>query len=169
MLALILGLTFIEKDFNLSAEGTLEPTVRRQVFAAIDGEVVKVHVRRNTAVEKGQLLVELRNPEIDIQLEELQGQYNSTLAEKAKVTGQLFGNLEPADKLALSGQLSELETKLISLSKKLELQRIRREQLSIKSPIDGVVTTWDVEETLRSRPIMTGQVLMEPARPKRWK
>lgn len=163
ILAVVLGLTFIDKDFNLSAEGTLEPTVRRQVFAAIDGEVVKVLVQRNSEVKKGQLLVELRNPEIDIQLEELQGQLNSTLAEKAKVTGQLFGQLEPAERIALTGQLSELETKLISLGKKLELQKKRQEQLFITAPIDGVVTTWDVEETLRSRPIMTGQVLMEVA------
>ena len=163
ILAVILGLTLIEKDFNLSAEGTLEPTVRRKVFAAVDGEVVNVLVQRNTEVKAGQLLVELRNPEIDLQLEELQGQLNSTLAEKAKVEGQLFSPMEPAEKLALSGQLSELETKLISLRKKFELQQKRREQLSIKSPIDGVVTTWDVEETLRSRPIMTGQVLLEVA------
>ena len=164
IIAAILALTFIEKDFNLSTEGTLEATVRRQVFASVDGEVVKVHVQRNSIVKKGQLLVELRNPEIDIQLEELQGQLNSTLAEKAKVDGQLgYGSLEPADRVALTGQLSELDTKLISLGKKLELQQQRREQLYVKSPIDGIVTTWDVEETLRSRPIMTGQVLMKVA------
>lgn len=163
ILAAILGLTFIDRDFNLSAEGYLEPTVRRQVFAAIDGEVVKVLVQRNSVVKEGQLLVELRNPEIDIQVEELQGQLNSTKAERAKVYSQIYGQLEPADKIALTGQLSELDIKLITLAKKLELQMKRREQLFIKSPIDGVVTTWDVEETLRSRPIMTGQVLMEVA------
>ncbi len=163
VIAAALGLTFIQKDFNLTAEGTLEPTVRQQVFASIDGEVVAVHVQRNTKVTKGQLLVELRNPDIDMQLEELQGQYNSTMAERAKVAGQLFGDLEAAEKVALTGQLSELKTKLISLSKKLELQKKRRDQLMITAPIDGVVTTWDVEETLRSRPVMTGQVLMEVA------
>jgi hypothetical protein len=164
ILVAILALVFIKKDFNLSAEGKLEPTVRRQVFAAIDGEVVDVLVQRNSRVEQGQLLVRLRNPDIDIQLEELEGQLRSTRAELRKVQGQLFGReLEPADKMALQGQEFELETKILSLEKKRDLQLERREQLLIKAPIDGVVTTWDVEETLRSRPIMTGQVLMEIA------
>lgn len=163
VLAAVLGLTFIQKDFNLSAEGNLEPTIRRQVFAAIDGEVIDVLVHRNSVVTKGQELVRLRNPEIAIQLEELEGQLRGTLAELRKVKLQQFGQLEPADKAALQGQEFELKTKLDSLENKLKLQREREAQLIIRAPIDGVVTTWDVEETLRSRPIMTGQVLMEVA------
>lgn len=158
-----LGLTFIQKDFNLSAEGNLEPQTRRQVFAAIDGEVIEVMVQRNSEVTKDQVLVRLRNPDVEIQLQELQGQLNSTKAEQSKVRGQLFGQLEPADRTALQGQEFELETKLISLRKKITLQEQRAAQLEIRSPIDGVITTWDVEETLRSRPIMRGQVLMEVA------
>jgi hypothetical protein len=161
--AVALGLTFIDKDFNLSAEGNLEPTIRQQVFAAIDGEVVEVLVQRNSKVEKGDLLVRLRNPDVDMQLEELDGQLRSTLAELQKVKMQQFGQLEPAEKTGLQGQEFELETKLISLRKKIDLQKKRYEQLFIKSPIAGTITTWDVEETLRSRPVMTGQVLMEVA------
>ncbi len=164
ILAIVLGLTFIKKDFNLSAEGSLEPTIKRQVFAAIDGEVVDVLVQRNSLVKKGDLLVEMRNPDVDIQLEELNGQLRSTRAELAKVRGQLVRRqLEPSELLALQGQESELETKLFSLDKKLALQMARKEQLQLRSPIDGVVTTWDVEDKLRSRPIMTGQVLLEVA------
>ncbi|KAA5541040.1 biotin/lipoyl-binding protein [Roseiconus nitratireducens] len=161
--AVIAGLTFIKKDFNLSAEGTLEPTVRRQIFAAIDGEVIDVLVQRNSKVTAGQELVRLRNPDIAIQLEELEGQLRSALAELRKVKAQQYGQLEPADRTALQGQEFELETKIESLRKKLALQRERESQLIIRSPIDGVVTTWDVEDTLRSRPIMTGQVLLEVA------
>jgi multidrug efflux pump subunit AcrA (membrane-fusion protein) len=164
IVAAILGLTFIEIDFNLSAEGTLEPVERRQVFAAIDGEVVEVLVQRNSEVVQGQELVKLRNPEIMIQIEELQGQLRSTLAELRKVQAQQFDQqLKPADRTALQGQEFELETKVESLKKKLALQIERQEQLTIRSPINGVVTTWDVKDKLRARPIMTGQVLLEIA------
>ncbi len=164
ILAIILGLTFIKKDFNLSAEGSLEPTIKRKVFAAIDGEVVDVLVQRNSLVSKGDLLVEMRNPDVDIQLEELNGQLRGARAELAKVRGQLVRRqAEPSELLALQGQQSELETRLFSLEKKLALQLARKEQLQIRSPIDGVVTTWDVADKLRSRPIMTGQVLLEVA------
>ncbi|MEO1615366.1 MAG: biotin/lipoyl-binding protein [Planctomycetota bacterium] len=164
LLAVILGLTFIEKDFNLSAEGTLEPTVKRQVFASIDGKVVDVLVQRNSVVKEGEVLVKLQNPQIDIQLEELRGQLRGARAELGKVIGQLGKRqLEPSEMLALQGQQSEIETKIFSLNKKLDLQLEREKQLTIRSPIDGVVTTWDVEDTLRSRPITTGQVLLEVA------
>ncbi|MDM4017396.1 biotin/lipoyl-binding protein [Roseiconus lacunae] len=166
VLIVALGLTFIQKDFNLSAEGTLEPTVRRQIFASVDGEVVDVLVKRNDVVKEGQLLVQLRNPDIDIQLEDLQGQISTTSAELAKVIGQQRisrREIDRADLLALQGQEGELRTKLESLGKKLELQMKRREELEVRSPINGVITTFDVENTLRSRPIMTGQVLLEVA------
>ncbi|MEO1524190.1 MAG: efflux RND transporter periplasmic adaptor subunit [Planctomycetota bacterium] len=164
IIAAALGLTFIHKDFNLSAEGTLEPTERRQIFAAVDGEVVDVLVERNSIVAKGDVLVRLRNPEIALQMEELTGQIQSTVAELEKVRGQIHQEgLDQGDQLAIQGQEFELETKLNSLKKKLQLQEERDAKRTITSPIDGVVTTWDVQDTLRSRPITTGQVLLEIA------
>ena len=43
------------------------------------------------------------------------------------------------------------------------MQEERAADLIIRSEIDGVVTSWDVEKTLHARPIMTGQVMMEVA------
>ncbi|MEC7407364.1 MAG: hemolysin D, partial [Planctomycetota bacterium] len=57
LLVVILGLIFIEKDFNLEAEGTLVPIQRREVFAPIDGEVLHVLVDHDDPVEEGDLLV----------------------------------------------------------------------------------------------------------------
>ncbi len=36
-------------------------------------------------------------------------------------------------------------------------------ELEVRSPIKGRVVSWDVEKTLHSRPIVTGQVLLEVA------
>ncbi|QDT57699.1 HlyD family secretion protein [Stieleria bergensis] len=166
LLAVILGLTFIQKDFNLSAEGTLEPTIRQNVFASVDGEVVKVHVQRNQQVTKGQKLVTMRNPQIIMQLQDLNDQLESALAEKRKIYSQrVYGaeQMEPAERTALEGQEYQLQTKIAGLRSKIKLQEERKELLIVKSPIDGVVTTWDVTDSLQSRPIMTGQVLMEIA------
>lgn len=166
LLAVILGLTFIQKDFNLSAEGTLEPTIRQNVFASVDGEVVKVHVQRNQQVTKGQKLVTMRNPQIIMQLQDLNDQLESALAEKRKIYSQrVYGaeQMEPAERTALEGQEYQLQTKIDGLRSKIKLQEERKELLIVKSPIDGVVTTWDVTDSLQSRPIMTGQVLMEIA------
>ncbi len=163
--AIILGLIFINKDFNLEAEGTLLPEQRRQVFAPIDGEVVEVLVDHNHVVHQGDVLVRLRNREMEIQLTEIEGQILTTLAEKTRVQGQLGlrRQLDPSERRALEAEQNELEIKHQVLLAKKALQEKRAADLVIQSPIDGVVVSWDVEKTLRSRPIMTGQVLMEVA------
>ena len=72
IIAAAVGLTFIHKGlqpFRRRHTGTGRE--RRQVFAAVDGEVTEVLVKRNSKVKKGDVLVRLRNPDIAIQLEEL--------------------------------------------------------------------------------------------------
>lgn len=163
--AIVLSLIFVPKDFNLEAEGTLMPEMRREVFAPIDGEVIEVLVDHNQLVQKGDVLVRLRNPDLEVQLTETEGQILTTLAEKTRVQGQLGlrRQLEPSDRRALEAEQNELEIKHQVLLEKRALQKKRAEDLVIKSPIDGIVVSWDVEKTLRSRPIMTGQVLLEVA------
>lgn len=165
VLAIVLGLTFIKKDFNLEAEGTLLPQVRREVFAPIDGEVLEVLVDHNSEVSEGDPLVRLRNPDLEIQITEVAGQIQTTLAEKSRVIGQLGyrGSLKESEVRALVAEQQKLEVEYRALEDKLALYQKRRDDLTVKSPITGTVVSWDVEKTLRSRPIMTGQVLMEIA------
>lgn len=163
--AVIAGLTFIKKDFTLEAEGTLLPIQRREVFAPIDGEVIEVLVDHNVQVKVGQELLRMRNRELEIQLTDVDGKILTTLAEKTRVQGQLGlrRQLEDSDRRSLEAEQNKLETEYQVLLRKRELYRRRAEELIVKSPIDGVVVSWDVEKTLRSRPIMTGQVLLEVA------
>lgn len=163
--AVILGLIVIPKDFNLEAEGTLLPEARREIFAPIDGEVIDVLVDHNDPVEKGDELVRLRNREIEIQLADLNGQILTNRAEQSKVQGQLRlrQEMKPSERRALESEQNELAVKYQVLLAKKALQEKRANELIIRSPIDGVVVSWDVEKTLRSRPIMTGQVVMEIA------
>jgi biotin carboxyl carrier protein len=163
--AVILGLIVIPKDFNLEAEGTLLPEARREIFAPIDGEVIDVLVDHNDPVKKGDELVRLRNREIEIQLADLNGQILTNRAEQSKVQGQLRlrQEMKPSERRALESEQNELAVKYQVLLAKKALQEKRANELIIRSPIDGVVVSWDVEKTLRSRPIMTGQVVMEIA------
>jgi hypothetical protein len=164
--AVVLGLVFIKKDFTLETEGTVLPTARHRVFAPIDGEVLEVKVDHNSPVKAGEPMVILRNREIEIQITDLEGQILTTTAELLRVQGQASKGrtqLEPTELQALKAEATELASKLQIIKQKLDLQKDRAAQLIIRSPIDGYVTSWDVEKTLRSRPIMTGQVLVEVA------
>ncbi len=165
LIAATCALVFVPLNFDLEAEGTLKPEARREVFAAIDGEVIDVLVDHKSPVVAGQEMILLRNRDLEIQVTELTGQIQTTLAEQGRVRGQLSERrkLDVSDKLALEGEEYELKTKLDSLKAKQALLAARAEQLVVRAPHDGVVVTWDVEKTLRSRPIMTGQVLLEIA------
>ena len=162
---LIAALVLIPKDFNLEADGKLVPVERRQVFAAIDGEVMDIHVDHKSEVKEGDLLVTLRNPDLDLQITEVEGEIQTTLQEIRRNEYQKKNrkDLDSSERRALETETFELEVKEAYLSEKLELLQQRAEDLVVRSPIDGVVTTWDVQKTLRRRPVMTGQVLLEVA------
>ncbi|MDA7492612.1 efflux RND transporter periplasmic adaptor subunit [bacterium] len=165
LLAVILGLTFIKKDFNLEAEGTLVPSEKREIFAPIDGEVIAVNFDHDDSVKQNDVLIELRNRDIEIQIADIEGQIQTNLAEQAKVQGQLSRRqlLKPSELRSLQAEKNELQAKDMVLQRKLQLQKDRKAELMIRSPIQGTVVSWDVEKNLRLRPIMTGQVLMEVA------
>jgi len=98
-------------------------------------------------------------------LTEIKGQILTTLPEKTRVEGKhgLRRQLEDSERRALEAEQNELEVKHQVLKEKLALQQKRAEELTVRSPIDGVVVSWDVEKSLRRRPITTGQVLLEVA------
>ena len=113
ILALILGLAFVKKDFNLEADGTLLPEARHEVFAPIDGEVVDVLADHNDLVTKGQVLIKLQNRDIEIQLTDIAGQLQTNLAEQVKVQGQLSRRqlLKPSEERSLQAEKNELNVK----------------------------------------------------------
>ncbi|MEC8474377.1 MAG: biotin/lipoyl-binding protein [Planctomycetota bacterium] len=164
LLVVILGLIFMEKDFNLEAEGTLVPIQRREVFAPIDGEVLHVLVDHDDPVEEGDLLVSMINRDLEIQLTEVVGQISTNRVEERRVQGQLrLRDIELSERRALEAEQIKLETEYQVLRKKEQLYLERMSELEVRSPIKGNVVSWDVEKTLHSRPIITGQVLVEIA------
>lgn len=161
-----LGLFLVPMELQLEAEGKLEPQVRRDVFAPIDGEVIEVLADHSSVVKAGDPLIRLRNRQLEMDMTELLGQIQTTTAEFNRVRGVLTASrrtLELNEQRRLQGEEQEFEVRLAALREKLQLQTERAEQLIVRAPIDGIVMSWDVEKTLRSRPVMTGQVLLEIA------
>ncbi|HAW28578.1 MAG TPA: hypothetical protein DCY03_10735, partial [Planctomycetaceae bacterium] len=61
----------------------------------------------------------------------------------------------------LRGQLNETETQISGVLKQLEILRDRLDKLNVKAPIDGVVTTFQIEQLLINRPVQRGELLLE--------
>ena len=166
----LLVLCFWPKSFDLEAEGTLQPVVRRDVFTHVDGEVLDVHVKHEQSVKKGDLLVTLRSSDLEIQFEQVNGDLNTKRQELNNLRTQMTkssGTMTQTERNQLFGKNGELEADLKALREKLAILTDKRAKREVVSPIDGIVVTWDPERRLRYRSVTKGQKLLEIADPRK--
>ncbi len=163
----LLAMFLVKIDHDLEANGTLQPTIQRQVFAHIDGEVEDVLVKHGQEVTAGEKLVILRNRDLEIEMTQIEGELQKT-REQIFAMGQLADRVvnDPLERQRLSYQQYEYQTQFQALTRQYDLLKEKQEKLVLKSPIDGVIMTWDLQKTLRERPVVTGQVLVSVADPK---
>jgi multidrug efflux pump subunit AcrA (membrane-fusion protein) len=153
--------------FRLEAKGTLEPVLRQDVFAGIDGVVDELECDHGSMVTKGQELARLRSTESEVKLRELDGQRKAAHEKLLAAEASLFsGRITDSDKRdQLQGQRAVYEQQVKSYDDQLKLFKEKREDLSVKSPLNGEVVTWDLQRLLNRRPVARGQVLMRVADP----
>ncbi|MFZ4082498.1 MAG: efflux RND transporter periplasmic adaptor subunit [Pirellula sp.] len=158
----LLSMFLIPMDFDLQGNGKLKPTVERQVFAHADGEVQKVLVKHGDEVKKDQTLVKLKNNELEQQIQTTRGQRDQ-FAQQAyghKRRLDSLTSLTDAERIRLQQDFNQADQEASNRDAELNLLIEREAKLQRLSPIDGLVTTWDVEKVLAARPVVTGQVLM---------
>jgi hypothetical protein len=63
----------------------------------------------------------------------------------------------------LTAEEAEVQELLNSLSQQHEVLKAQRDELIVRSPLTGQVVTWNVRQSLQSRPVQRGQVLMQVA------
>jgi multidrug resistance efflux pump len=164
--AAIAALVFVPAELRLEGKGTLEPVHRRDVFAGIDGVVEKIEpgVEHGIAVQQGQLLATLRNTELDVAITDVIGR-KATAQEQLLATERSLKNekLTEAEKNRLNGERARLSREIKSLEDQQALHEKKQEDLSVRSPIDGVIVTWQVRDRLLLRPVEKGQSLMSVA------
>ena len=158
-------LGFFPWPFKAHCDGTLEPVLRRDVFAKIDGDVAGVHVRHAQKVNKGDLLVLLESVDLNMEIESITGdlaEVNEQITSNNTLLATPPGSTEQdrARRRQLEGGYLELLEKRKSLLLQLELCAKKKKQLEIVAPIDGQVVTWDPEDLLMGRPVQRGQSLM---------
>lgn len=175
LVALLLCLVFVRKDFEPSAKGTLQPVAKRDVFVPVDGDVIEVKVKDRDVVKKDDLLVKLRNTDLEVKYQDVVGQIQVKRSRLLSVERSLFEQKNRSDvrgrdeveRIRLQGEAEELEHELQTLDEQYQLLRKKRELLEIRSPIDGeVMMSWDVQKSLMYRPVTTGQMLLSVADPK---
>jgi multidrug efflux pump subunit AcrA (membrane-fusion protein) len=163
----IAALVLVPADFNIEAPGTLQPIVRRDVFAPRTGLVDEVLAAHGAEVAAGQPLVRMRDSQLELELKRVDGELQTAQrqvdAVRATRTNRAIRDVNPTDAYRLSAEERELEQRLLNLRLELELLNMERERLVITSPIAGRVLTWDVDHRIGARPVERGEVLVSVA------
>jgi len=166
LLACVIALCVVPAPFRITAPGTLQPVERRDVFVHEPGVVSEVLVDSGQPVKKDQELVRLKSRDLEVALTDLRGRMAATLEQMASIRRtQGETRLSFDERNRFSGQYAQLQKTYDSLSEQLGLLQRKQQLLTIRSPLDGIVTTWDVKNRLLGRPVEEGQLLLSVANP----
>lgn len=137
--------------YRVPADCRVQPVMRRTVAAPFENLLHKSFVKPGDNVEEGQILAELDGREIRVGLAE-------SIAAQSAALKKRDNAMVLADPSML--QMAQLEADRLSLE--VQRLRFRSENLIIRSPINGVVITGDLEKS-EGVPVTAGQKLFEIA------
>lgn len=164
ILLLLLGSLVIPANFDMRAKGTLQPIIKKDIFAVMPGEIVKVLRDNGELVPAGEPLIVLHNPDLELKMKQTEGELTSTLESHRAIAQSLIsGRLTDGERLKAQVDAASASIRLKNLQAQADLLKKRYEQLTIRSPIAGRVITWDAKKLLQNRAVETGQVLLTVA------
>ncbi len=155
-------------ELTILAQGTLEPSEQRFVFAPADGYVDKIHIADGQRVVAGEIVVSLTSPQLQLQLNQVSAEIG-IMEQKRDGLNIAINQLKSADDPAnltgsrLVGEVQELEAKRKSLVEQKKLLDREQERLQLRSPINGNVIAWEVDKYLENRPVRRGDTLLRIA------
>lgn len=157
-------LFFLQIDLQIEVAGKLVPTERVFVFSPEDGVITDIFVEDGSIVSKGDVLCNLRNEDLQIQQESVQGELASTLARLAALDA-LRGDRSLPQSGMLSVEQAELKERVTSLENQAHIIDHRLERLTVKATMAGQIYGDRLHELLNGRPVQRGQYLFEHANP----
>ena len=155
-------------DFKVRMSGTLHAVNERIVFSPRDAFVKNVLVNHGDIVEQGQLLLELKSPELQLILNESDGEIakleDLRAAKKVVLNQTSTGKkADRYDSIKMAGEIAELDFKIQAQRDKRDFALKQMKDLKIAAPIDGTVVTWDVKKLLNEKPVRWGESLLKVA------
>jgi hypothetical protein len=171
VLVVLVGMFVIPVDFSLTSDGKLQPVDRREVFAAVEGTIDRILVKHGQRVKAGQVLLEMKSTDLSVAIEDVKGkleQAREALGAAIHSRGDRGGarNDDQRSRGKAGDDIAQYEEQVKSFERQLDLLFEKKERLKVASPIDGVITTWDFDKELLSRPVKPGDALLTVANEK---
>ncbi len=162
---LVAALTLIPWPLRLYAKGNLVPKDRQIITAKFEG-VVEPVVQHGDFVNADQELVRIDSKELRAKINEHRTEYETAKKMRERAANALSqSGLSAEQQDQYKGMLIENESKMKLAQEALLilLKHAGGEQISVRSPIDGVVTTYEVKE-LKGKTVKPGEKLLEVAK-----
>lgn len=166
IVAMIAALWLIPAELTVEARGQILPQERQNIFAPEDGVVVELLKDNGAEVAAGELLARLHSPALDIQLSELVGRHRTAQENLQAAETELLQHEQSSDSTAalqraqLAAKVQSLKEELRGLESQLAIVRSQQAALDVRSPLAGLVITWDANRQLAGRPVNRGDRLL---------
>lgn len=158
----VAAMVMVPWDYRVEGQGRMMPVVQKDVFVPWDGEVVEIMVESGKHVEEGQLLLQIKNPDLKTQRTAAIGELNSKKALLKTIhTALTSRSTDPSKRNEYEGQMKQTQEEMASLAEQIAIIEERIDSLSVKAPISGVIATFQLEQLLLNRPVRRGEVLLE--------
>lgn len=146
---LFVAILLFPVPYKVNCNSSLEPTTRRYVASPFAGRLKEIFVEPGSSVSRDQVLAIIDGDEIQWKLD-------ATLAE--------FGREQEKYNAALQeGRVSDAHVASLEMKKlqhDIQFFREKISNLEIKSPVDGIVVSGDLEKS-KGTPLEKGQTLFE--------
>jgi len=151
LLALGVFVSVTTWDYRITADATLEGSVRRVLVAALDGYIDEVYVRPGDIVVAGQLLATM--DDTVLQLEKVK--WSSQQTQFSHQHRDAMAQHERAESRIIRAKREQAAAQIALLTEQLAHTRIT-------APFDGLIVSGDLSQSLGA-PVERGDVLMEVA------
>ena len=148
ILALVLAM-WIPVTYRVRCNAVIEPATRRFAVAPFDGLVLMGFAEPGDQVKQGEVLAEIDGRTIRWELSGVTAERRQSLRQR---------EIELTDRNIPKAFLAELENERLTAEE--SVLKFKRENLQVRSPVDGVVLSGSLERS-EAASVETGQVLFE--------
>ncbi len=166
VLAAIAAMAFVPCTLTIEGHGKLLPEARHKVYAPFAGIVGEVLVDHDAQVKKGDILAKLDSAELRKELNRLIADNHKALSQMSSLEIQsqkLQSSQDNQEALQVRAQQAEARITAKSTKEQIDILNEQIESMTIRSPQDGIITTWEAKKNLLGKPVEIGTELLNIA------
>ena len=161
--SLIVACVF-QVEHTVTLRGHVLPVSQAELYAPTDSQVIAVNVLSGQKVNSGEALIKLQDSRSLIELQRLAGELLSLERQLEAIDASRLSldrnNTSTDEILRLTSEHERLALEVKSTKAMIQLVEAERALLTVRSPLDGLVSTWQVDQLLENRPVQRGQQLL---------